>query len=166
MKIFLIGLPGSGKSFIGKQLAKAMQLPFIDLDIAIQEKEGVEVSEIFATKGQDYFRQVEANVLREQIIKSHFIMATGGGTPCFFNNIELMNSHGVSVFLNTPLSVITGRLNAEKKNTRPLLASEHDIEQTLDKLLTTRMPFYNLAHITINGEAKVFEIIEAINSTK
>ena len=163
MKIFLVGLPGSGKSFIGKQLAESIQLPFIDLDEAIMVQEGISVSEIFATKGEGYFRQVEATVLRNQISVDDFVMATGGGTPCFFDNMDLMNDNGVSIFLNTPTSVIAERLISEQKNSRPLLANESNIELALEHLLNARFPFYSQATITMQGEFTLTEIIQSIN---
>src|SRR5688572_17553731 len=114
MKLFLIGLLGSGKSFLGKELAKALNLPFIDLDDILEKKEGMKVSEIFSAKGEEHFRILEATALREQSTQKAFVMATGGGTPCFHDNMTHINQCGTSVFLNTPVSEIVKRLKGEQ----------------------------------------------------
>ena len=167
MKIFLVGLPGSGKSLLGKRISKSINLPFIDLDEQIRIQEGMLVSEIFKTKGQDYFRRVEAEVLREQIKQPEFVMATGGGTPVFFGNMELINNTGISVYLNTPISVIAERLGSDEKKTRPLLAEtdESSMETKLLNLLEVRKSFYEQAHFTVKGDTvTAFEIIQQVTS--
>ena len=88
-----------------------MELPFIDLDDAIEAKEGKKISAIFSEKGEDYFRKVEADELRSQSKAKNFVMATGGGVPCFHNNIQFMNEEGMSIFLNTPLTTIVSRID-------------------------------------------------------
>lgn len=167
MKIFLVGLPGSGKSLLGKRISKSINLPFIDLDEQIRLQEGMLVSEIFKTKGQDYFRRVEAEVLREQIKQPEFVMATGGGTPVFFGNMELINNTGISVYLNTPISVIAERMGSDEKEARPLLAETDDssMETKLLNLLDVRKSFYEQAHFTVKGDTiTAFEIIQLVTS--
>jgi shikimate kinase len=165
VKIFLLGLPGAGKSWLGKSVAALIHLPFIDLDEQIQLREGMDVQEIFKTKGEDYFRRVEAEMLREKIKQPEFVMATGGGTPCFFENIGLMNSVGTSIFLDTPVSIIAKRLNADEKGARPLLSNSTDVEKALYDLLEKRKSFYSKAHFTVRGESvKIQEIIDRVAS--
>jgi shikimate kinase len=167
VKIFLVGLPGSGKSLLGKRISKSINLPFIDLDEQIRLQEGMLVSEIFKTKGQDYFRRVEAEVLREQIKQPEFVMATGGGTPVFFGNMELINNTGISVYLNTPISVIVERMGSDERKSRPLLAEtdEGSLEAKLLNLLEVRKSFYEQAHFTVKGDTiTAFEIIQLITS--
>jgi shikimate kinase len=164
VRIFLIGLPGSGKSFLGKQIAAVVNLPFIDLDDVIAQREGMPVSEIFSAKGEPYFRSVEADTLREQCERDEFAMATGGGTPCFFDNMEVMNASGTSVFLNTPMTSIVQRLQADQKELRPLLAqtSDEQLEQKLNQLFEQRLPFYRQAHLTVTTEITAGELVKLI----
>ncbi len=90
MRIFLIGMPGAGKSTLGQQTAIALNLDFHDLDVLIVEKTGMEITEIFRERGEEYFRKIEAKILKEVVQdQDDFVMATGGGTPCFYQNIEL-----------------------------------------------------------------------------
>lgn len=160
MKLYLIGLPGSGKSFHGKQLADELDLPFIDLDTIIEQETDTSITKLFSEKGEDYFRSLEATVLRQQSKRSVFVMACGGGTPCFHNNMKFINESGKSIFLNTPVSEIAKRLTAEEKNIRPLLA-DGDPEKPEDKLnalLEERIPFYRQAHITTTGARLVADV--------
>jgi len=153
MKVFLVGLPGSGKSWLGKKVSKSLNLPFIDLDKVLEEQEGKPIRKIFADHGKDYFRTIEAKALREQCKGGDFVMATGGGTPAFYGNMELMNSVGTSVYIDTPIDVIVSRMDSNEVSTRPLLMQSPDqkIEDTLQQLLTLREKYYQQAHYTING---------------
>src|SRR3954470_7416337 len=101
MKIFLIGFMGSGKTHWGKLLAAKLHVPFFDLDTVISATEKESVSEIFATKGEEYFRYKEKEIL-EELVEDHdnFIISCGGGTPCFFNNIDFMKKKGRVIWLN------------------------------------------------------------------
>ena len=99
MKIFLIGLPGSGKSTIGKSLALELSYPFIDLDLDIEKAEGRTIKQIFKQMHEGYFRQLESKALKKYCqSQDSFVMATGGGAPCFFDNMEQINQAGKSVF--------------------------------------------------------------------
>src|SRR5258708_25113313 len=101
MKIFIIGLPGSGKTTLGKQVAEKLNLPFIDLDLEIEKLEGKTVQEIFAKRKENYFRELESRTLKNFCSgKSDFVMATGGGAPGFFDNMDVMNNSGKTVFLD------------------------------------------------------------------
>jgi shikimate kinase len=115
MKIFLIGFMGCGKTHWGKELSQKLQLPFFDLDDVIEEKEGKDISSIFSETGEEYFRLLEKDVLY-MLTESHesFVMACGGGTPCFFNNIDYMKSRGTTVWINCSVFCLYNRLLKEK----------------------------------------------------
>ncbi len=110
MKIFLIGLPGSGKTTLGKRLAEKLNLTFVDLDLEIEKKEGKTVQEIFAQKKENYFREIESKTLRGFCSSNNdFVMSTGGGAPCFYDNMTLMNQSGTTIFLHVSAAQIIRR---------------------------------------------------------
>ena len=166
MKLFLIGLLGSGKSVLGKELSEILKLPFIDLDHTIELKEGANVSEIFSAKGEKKFRIIEAAVLREQSKQNEFVMATGGGAPCYHDNMTFINQTGTSVFLNTPVSEIAKRLQGEQRKSRPLLANVPDeqLQPALQAILDSRLEFYSKANLLVSGPSitakKVLDLLE------
>jgi len=169
MKIYLIGLPGSGKSLLGKKLSKSINLPFIDLDAALEKQEGLKVSKIFAGKGQDFFRTIEAEMLRKLSDEKEFVMATGGGTPCFHDNMEFINQTGTSIFLDTPTALIASRINPKEKETRPLLEDVPDdqLDKKLEELLNRRLVYYKQAHFTIDGgTATAWDVLQLLYTKK
>ncbi len=141
---------GAGKSYWGKQLAEHLELPFYDLDDVIVESEEMSISDIFATKGEDYFRQKEGFWLRELSEGDNFLISCGGGVPCFQDNMDVMNERGTTIWLNPELAVIVDRLK-RKKSKRPLIADLPDDELLafVEKKLAERQPFYQQAKITI-----------------
>lgn len=145
-RIYLIGMPGSGKSYFARLLSEHFNYPMLDLDHAVEEKAGERIPELFADRGEEYFRKLEAETLRE-ITENHddLIISTGGGTPCFHEGMEYMNTHGVTVFLKTDRALLVERLS--EKTDRPLM--QGDVEKKIDELLETRLPFYDKARITI-----------------
>jgi shikimate kinase len=161
-KIYLIGMPGSGKSTFGQKLADELQLPFIDLDREIEREEGTSVSIIFSSRGESYFREVESKWLRSWASsKSSFVMATGGGAPCFHNGIRIINESGISVFLDVPARELIRRL--EHENHRPLIPAE-DKEKKIEELLATRLSFYNKAKLRADPLQPIEKIIGAIRN--
>lgn len=164
MKVFLIGLPGSGKSTLGRELASRLSMDFVDLDHVIEAREHAIIPEIFKTRGEDYFRRVESEVLSEwaQMDKS-FVMSTGGGTPCFYDGMALINTRGVSVFLDESVDVIISRLSANTH--RPLLHSDNaaDMRAKLEKLRRERLPVYQQASIVVESPT-LLKVSEAIMS--
>lgn len=166
MKVFLLGLPGSGKTTLGRRLAAALQLTFIDLDKEIEKKEGKQIREIFAEKKEDYFRHVESAELKKWCASpENFIMATGGGAPCFFDNIDVINRAGKSIFLDVPASEIVRRMSTGPIEKRPLLAAggKDGLKDSIEFLRTNRLPYYQRASVTLTGTAiSVQEMIEAI----
>lgn len=168
MKIYLIGLPGSGKTTLGKRVALELNISFIDLDQEVEKTEGISVQEIFKTKGQDYFREAESKALRNLANSNfHFVLATGGGAPCFFNNIETMNQSGQTIFLNIPLEEIFNRISKTDLNIRPLFSGLNagEVKSKLVNLHTERLPFYSKAKIQFTKEnLQAKEILEAIKA--
>jgi len=152
MKIFLIGLSGSGKTTLGKQLAQVLQVPFIDMDWEIEKRENKSVKEVFAQQGEDYFRQLEATVLRDWAASlENFVMGTGGGAPCYYNGMAIIKGAGLSIFFDVPVAELNSRL--QHATDRPLLNSgdEADRENKLHALLQARLPIYKQADITIEN---------------
>lgn len=161
MKIFLIGFMGSGKSYWGRKLSEKLRLPFFDLDEQIESHEGKSISQIFAEKGEEYFRLLEKDTMHI-ISESHdsFIMATGGGTPCYFNNIEFMNKAGTVVWINTPVDLLFERLLKEK-NKRPLIKNLNDdqLRGFIIKKFSDRKIYYEQADMVIDEDEKSLEKI-------
>jgi shikimate kinase len=153
MKIFLVGLMGSGKSYWTKQLAKKYKTGGNDLDYLIEVKEEKTIAEIFTEDGEDYFRKVESTVLKWFDQKKTYVLATGGGAPCFFDNMSWMNKQGITIWLDEPLPVIAARLAPEKAH-RPLIAklSDSELLAFLEKQRAERFPFYSAAQIHLQDE--------------
>ncbi len=145
---------GSGKTHWGRLLAAKMQLPFLDLDTVITELEGQSVAEIFKKKGEEYFRYKEKEVLEGLVGgQERFILSCGGGTPCFFNNIEFMKRHGKVVWLNTSIDVLNERLLKERMS-RPLIREieSGELKLYIIRKLGERRMYYEQADIMINEE--------------
>ena len=154
MKIFLLGFMGSGKSYWGRQLSQKLQVPFFDLDEQIVNSEGTSINDIFDKKGEEYFRLLEKDTLH--IItesRESMIMACGGGTPCFFNNIEYMNQEGTTVWLDVPMKVLYERLIKERAR-RPLLKnlSDDQVWSFILKKFADRKIYYEQSEIIINED--------------
>tara|TARA_B100000767_G_scaffold259369_1_gene269065 strand:+ start:1447 stop:1962 length:516 start_codon:yes stop_codon:yes gene_type:complete len=167
MKIVLIGYMSSGKSTIGKHLADKLFLPFIDLDIYIEKKEKKSVSDIFKNKGEIYFRLIEHKYLKEILISDQkVVLSLGGGTPCYADNMNLINTtSAISFYLQTSIKVLVDRLTKEKDD-RPLIASLEDnkISEFVAKHLFERRAFYEKANFIIKTEGKSkSEIIKELN---
>lgn len=148
MRIYLLGFMGSGKSFSGQQLAEKFNMSFVDLDEYIEKKEGQSIQSIFKNKGEDYFRKVEQASLHEMGTREMTIISTGGGTPCFFDNMDWMNEDGITVFLETHVQVLTNRL-LEGMEHRPLLKdfSKEELASFIEHKLEERNPFYHQAQV-------------------
>lgn len=153
-KIFLLGFMGAGKSYWGRQLAERLQLPLYDLDEQIVEAEGRTVAEIFTEKGEVYFRERERDFLHRLAEKPAFLLSCGGGTPCYFDNMAFMNQTGLTVWLNSSVSVMVERL-LRKKYKRPLIAGLSDEALTVyvTQKLAERRPFYEQAKLILNTDA-------------
>jgi shikimate kinase len=144
---------GAGKSYWKNWLSKKYSLRGYDLDFLIEAMEEQTISEIFETEGEDYFREKEAAMLRLLKQSKTFVAATGGGTPCFHNNMDWMNQQGITIWIDEPVSVLMERLQAEKSH-RPLISdlSDVELEAFLQQKLTERKPFYIQATHHLQGK--------------
>lgn len=157
MRIFLIGFMGAGKTHWGKQVANRMGLPFYDLDELVVAHEGKSIAEIFAVNGEEYFRLLEKQLLEELVEKQDsMIISCGGGTPCFFNNIDFMKRYGIVVWLNTHVEVILQRLLKERMH-RPLLKdiADEDLRNHIIRKLNERRMYYEQADVIIDKEDSI-----------
>jgi len=154
MKIYLIGFMGSGKTYWSRQLSNKLNIPFFDMDELVVSSEGKSINEIFDKFGEEYFRLKEKGIL-QGTTESHstFVMACGGGSPCYFNNIDYMNQSGTTVWLNTPMNVLFQRLLLEKDK-RPLLKdlSDDQLRSFIIKKFSDRKIYYEQAHVVIDDE--------------
>jgi shikimate kinase len=159
--IFLIGMMGSGKSTIGKQLARLMGWPFIDLDRLIEAERGVSITTLFAHQGEYRFRMLERAALL-QILEEPGpkIVACGGGTPCFFDNLERMKEVGWVIYIETPLSVLMPRIVANAAR-RPLLEGANPA-QKLEELLAQRERWYLQAHVVYQQREEGMPVAEEL----
>ena len=145
---------GSGKTLVSKELSILNNFKFFDLDTEISKQNNRSITEIFKEKGEIFFRKTEKEVL-EKILSSekNIILSLGGGTPCYYNNIDSINEKTISVFLKTNVKTLAQRLSSEKDK-RPLIQniSNEDLPEFIAKHLFERNPFYNQAKITINTD--------------
>ncbi len=151
MKIVLLGYMASGKSAVGKILAKKMNLQFIDLDDFIEEKEQQSITDIFKTKGEIYFRQVEGVYLQELLnLSEKCIISVGGGTPCYGNNLKLIKEKAISFYLKASIKTIFERLKHETSQ-RPLVSTIgiDNLQEYIAKHLFERASFYEQADFSI-----------------
>lgn len=142
-KIFLIGFMGSGKTTLGKKIASHLHLEFIDMDDYIELREGRSISSIFEKEGEEYFRVLEHEALKELLGKENVLVSAGGGTPCFFNNMELINASAQSVYLKVEPAMLLGRLKGATTQ-RPLLANltVEELRLQISEKLAVRESFY------------------------
>lgn len=142
-RYFLIGYMGSGKTTYGKLMAKELNLTFIDLDVYIESEERKTIDQIFKEIGEEGFRLLEKKALRAVSEIENVILATGGGTPCFFDNMEFMNSKGQTIYLRTSVRELRDRLKMSKSK-RPLISGKdlRELEDFIAENLEKREPFY------------------------
>ena len=162
--IFLIGFMGAGKSTIGKKLAHRLGLTFFDLDKLIEAKAGCSISDIFKFLGETTFREMEQACLQSFQTKDHFLLACGGGTPCFYDNLSFMKNQGLVVYVDLQESALFERLSKAKK-IRPSIVGmdEKQLKGFISNQLQTRMPFYEQADLTMSGlSINVNVIVEQI----
>ena len=169
MKIYLVGYMGCGKSTIGRKLADLLEVSFIDLDKFIEERNFKSVPAIFAEEGESAFREKERNALMEVSEFDNVVIGTGGGAPCFFDNMELMNSSGITVYIAPDIEVLATRL-IKSKTVRPLILgkSKDELMHFIAEALQKREPFYLKSKITIRGENNLDPqlVIDRVNDLK
>lgn len=144
---------GSGKTTLGKKLAKALKYEHIDLDQTIENKYHITIPDIFHRFDEKTFRKLEHETLKETLQSDHILVSTGGGTPCFFDNMDIINKNGISVYIKMkPESLLKRLLEAKKK--RPLIheKSTDEIKEFIDRQLALREPFYTRAKFMVSGE--------------
>lgn len=147
-KIFLVGMPGAGKTTFGKVLARELRWQFTDLDHEIERIEGKTVTEIFRKDGEPFFRAAEGRALKSLAATTQeLVIATGGGAPCFHKNMKFMNDSGATIFLNPSLDELEKRV--KKENQRPLF-HHTSVREKLEELYTRRIKHYRQAKITID----------------
>ena len=150
--IVLVGFMGCGKSTLGKKIANKLGKTFVDMDAEIEKQEKVTISQIFETKGEAYFRQLEHDYLKSLVVKNNLVISTGGGTPCFFNNIEIINAIGKSVYIQLSPEALKNRLQNET-NKRPLIANLSGIQllEFITIKLKEREQYYLQSQIIFNA---------------
>ena len=161
MIISLIGYMGSGKSHIAKLLSDRLGIKLIDLDKEISKKNKMTIAEMFQKKGEIFFRRQERALLEEIVAtEDSCILSLGGGTPAYYNNMELLNQNSESIFLRTSIKNLTERL-LKQKHKRPLIAniSDQDLPEFIAKHLFERNIFYNKAKYTVNTDDKTPEMV-------
>ena len=161
--IFLIGFMGCGKTTLGRKLASRLGYMFMDLDHILEAQVGMTIAEYFSQFGEDAFRKLESDVLKQSPYPEHAVISTGGGLPCFFDNIEWMNAHGKSVYIKLSPKTLAARLENEKEE-RPLLREKHGeaLVAFIGEKLMEREPFYNQATVIADGLSLTAEKVEGL----
>jgi shikimate kinase len=160
--IYLVGMPSSGKSTLGKELARNLGYSFTDMDKLIETREQKTISEIFSNYGEAHFRELEKKTLHGFQPDQSMVIATGGGVPCFHDNMEFIKANGVSIFLNVDVNDLAKRLYKAQGNNRPLLdktQSEEVVIETIKKTFQERLPEYQKSDIQVDGEITVSQIL-------
>ena len=152
VRIFLTGYMGAGKTTLGKAFARELGLSFIDLDWYIESRFHKTIPQLFAERGEDGFRRVEQNMLHEVGEFEDVVVSTGGGTPCFFDNMDYMNVQGQTVFLDVDVETLFRRLRVATQQ-RPILRgkSEEELRVFIEKALADRSPYYTKARYRFDG---------------
>jgi shikimate kinase len=167
MKLVILGYMGVGKSIISSKLGSILNLKTIDLDSYIEKKESSSITDLFKNKGEIYFRIVENKYLKELLnLKEDLIIASGGGTPCYANNMEIINKNATSVYLKASIDFLYNRLIDEKKN-RPLIKNikTENLKEFIAKHLFERNNFYNKADKIIEiNDIDINEIIKEVSN--
>lgn len=157
-RIFLIGFMGSGKTTHGKQLARKLGYSFVDMDQYIEGKTGKSIPQIFKENGEAFFRRKETQAIKELKGDKNLVIATGGGAPCFGDNMDLLKAAGLTVYLHLSPGALLNRLK-NSKNERPLMEgkTEQEMLDTITAMLAEREPFYNRADLIVDGMDNIDE---------
>jgi shikimate kinase len=163
MKIFLIGFMGSGKTTLGRRLASKMGYEFIDLDHKLEQQVELSIAEYFSFFGEDAFRKLESQVLKKTIYPENVVISTGGGLPCFFDNMDWMKGNGKTIYIKLAPKVLADRLENGKEE-RPLLQDKHgdELVKFIEQKLAEREGFYAQANIIADGLSLTADRLEQI----
>jgi shikimate kinase len=163
MKIFLIGFMGSGKTTLGRKLASRMGCEFIDLDHKLEQQVELSIAEYFSFFGEDAFRKLESQVLKKTLYPENVVISTGGGLPCYFDNMDWMKANGKVVYINLSPKTLADRLENGKEE-RPLLQDKHgdDLVLFIEQKLAEREKYYSQANIIADGLSLTAERLEQI----
>ncbi|MFT3746844.1 MAG: shikimate kinase [Agriterribacter sp.] len=163
MRIFLLGYMGAGKTYWGKLWAARHGMDFFDLDHEIEQNAGMTIREMFEKHGESFFREKEKEALHQFENRNDFILSTGGGTPCFFDNIQWMNDKGITIYLNASIQVIAERLLKEKDH-RPLIKNltNEELIPFIENNINKRNKFYTQSGVILNTEAIAEDTFEQI----
>ena len=163
MKIFLLGFMGSGKTILGRKLAARMGYEFIDLDHKLEQQVELSIAEYFQIFGEDAFRQLESEVLKKTLYPDNAIISTGGGLPCYFDNMDWMKANGKSVYIKLSPKTLADRLETGKEE-RPLLQDKHGdaLVAFIEQKLGERERFYSQASIIVDGLSLTAEKLEQV----
>ena len=168
-RILLVGFMAAGKTTLGKALARDLGLQFIDLDHYIENRYRCTVAQLFAERGEEAFRQIERNMLYEVAEFEDVVISTGGGTPCFFDNMDYMNAQGITVFLEASVDVIHTRLTIARVQ-RPLVKGKtaDELRQYITDMLERRNPYYRQATHTFcaNHLENICQVEESVKLFK
>ncbi|WP_185882569.1 shikimate kinase [Blattabacterium cuenoti] len=168
MKITLIGYMGCGKTTIGNMLSKKIKFNFYDLDNLLIKEIGSTIDNIFQTKGEKYFRKMEHIILKKFLKEKtkKYVLSVGGGTPCYYNNIDLLNKYSQTFYLKENIDVLFNRLYKNKKH-RPLISNlqKNELFNFLNTNFSKRIHFYeqSFKKINIHGKSKL-EIVKKIQN--
>jgi len=161
--VFLVGFMGCGKTTLGRKLASRLGYEFMDLDHILEAQVGMSIAEYFSSFGEDAFRKLESDVLKQTKYPPHAVISTGGGLPCFFDNMRWMNAHGKTVYIKLSPKILADRLENEKGK-RPVLngAKGKDLVDFIEGKLSERDKFYNQATIIADGLSLTAERVEQL----
>jgi shikimate kinase len=171
MRIFLLGFMGSGKSSLAKELSAKLGYKFIDLDSQIEEKAGKNINSIFEKDGEEKFREIEHQCLKDAIVNDNCVIATGGGTPCFYDNMEIINNNGLSIYIRLNPGILASRLYSAKSE-RPLLKnikSKKELQERIEEMLASREEYYFQSMLMVDGKSinakKIYNMLEGSITT-
>ncbi|TRX72355.1 shikimate kinase [Carboxylicivirga sp. M1479] len=152
-RIFLIGFMGSGKSTLGKRLKSELGWDFLDLDDYFEDRFNTSIKQYFAEFGEEAFRKAEQQMLAEVSHKEKVVIATGGGAPCYFDNMQVMNKSGLSIYIKLSINTLANRLSSAKQ-VRPLIIgkSGEELKEFISTKLAERESYYNQAQIIADGD--------------
>jgi shikimate kinase len=159
-KIVLVGYMGAGKTQLGKALAASLNIRFINSDSEIEHQTGMSIGQIFEQYGEDYFRNLEKEYLKSFDMKDPFVLATGGGTPCYNEQMTVLNSLGTTVYLLCSNDTLFSRLKLERDH-RPLIAglSDDELRESIEYRMNQREKFYQLAKINLSEKDQNVEAL-------